>query len=214
MSKTCARRCGITLVALLLSLTASTTTVATTETRPKTSSATTAAAANGEVAKVDKPQDRHNNLVSAATTPTTTTNGASDQDKVKKSQRVRLLQDETSCVTAGCGTTGTCSDSIDLGCDAPDEFVCEHDWPGYNVCESPPVSTMQPCWMWALDDGVALNEISIPATHDTMSKGSSACLQDGIGDLVYTQVRVCVYLDAQYPVGCTGYHTRMMTSRP
>lgn len=93
------------------------------------------------------------------------------------------------CVTAGCATSGTCNDSIKLGCTVPSELVCEHRWPAYNVCESPPVSSMLPCWMAAVDGSLTLNAISFPGTHDTMAKGSSACLQEGIGDLVYTQVR-------------------------
>ena len=93
-------------------------------------------------------------------------------------------------VTGGCATLGTCNDGGYEGdCAAPDSLVCEHQLPGLNVCESPPTSAMLPCWMSEIDGSLRLNQISIPGTHNTMAKGISACLQEGRGNYVHTQVK-------------------------
>lgn len=103
----------------------------------------------------------------------------------------RAAQEVGCGVTGGCATLDTCgSDSSDADCAAPDSYVCEHQLPGLSVCESPPVASMQPCWMSGLDGALKLNQISLPGTHDTMSKGISACLQEGLANYVHTQVRV------------------------
>ena len=103
-------------------------------------------------------------------------------------RRAARLQAECG-VTGGCATLDTCNDDDYAGnCDTPARYVCEHQLPGLNVCESPPLETMLPCWMSSLDDGLSLSEISIPGTHDTMDKGSSSCLQSGSGNYIHTQV--------------------------
>eukprot|EP00752_Nemacystus_decipiens_P008882 g7927.t1 len=95
---------------------------------------------------------------------------------------------QTCGVTGGCATLGACNDGGYEGdCAARDSFVCEHQLPGLNVCESPPASAMFPCWMEGVDGSLRLNQISIPGTHNTMAKGISACLQEGLGNYVHTQ---------------------------
>eukprot|EP00903_Cladosiphon_okamuranus_P010417 g9853.t1 len=91
-------------------------------------------------------------------------------------------------VAGGCAALGTCDDGGYEGdCAAPGSLVCEHQLPGLNVCESPPMSAMLPCWMSGIDGSLRLNQISIPGTHNTMAKGISACLQEGRGNYVHTQ---------------------------
>ncbi|CAN0294317.1 unnamed protein product [Ectocarpus sp. 8 AP-2014] len=106
-----------------------------------------------------------------------------------QSRDARRAVQELGCgVTGACATLDTCgSDSSDADCAAPDSYVCEHKLPGLSVCESPPVASMQPCWMSGLDGALRLNQISLPGTHDTMSKGISACLQEGLANYVHTQ---------------------------
>lgn len=106
--------------------------------------------------------------------------------------RRAALQEESCGVTGGCATADSCNDDgLDGDCAVPAAFVCEHQLPGLSVCESPPLAAMLPCWMSAIDGTLTLSEISIPGTHDTMAKGSSACHQDGLANLVHTQV--CTY---------------------
>lgn len=105
-----------------------------------------------------------------------------------------LLRRLQACgVADGCATLGTCNDGGYEGdCAAPGSLVCEHQLPGLNVCESPPTSAMLPCWMSEIDGSLRLNQISLPGTHNTMAKGISACLQEGRGNYVHTQV--CMYV--------------------
>lgn len=105
--------------------------------------------------------------------------------------RQAVLQEESCGVTGGCATTDLCNDDgLDVECAVPAAFVCEHQLPGLSVCESPLLAAMLPCWMSSIDGTLTLSEISIPGTHNTMAKGSTACFQDGLANIVYTQVRV------------------------
>lgn len=135
--------------------------------------------------------------VVAVTTPATVT-AASGLETPRRAMetphrpRARRLQDTSTCtgVTAGCATDDSCNDDgeVDSTCPDPTSYVCEAQLPGLNACESPPLDSMLPCWMSDLEGTLALNEISIPATHNTMAKGISACFQDGQTDLIHTQV--------------------------
>lgn len=121
--------------------------------------------------------------VMVATAPVTVT-AASVMETPRRGAR---LQEDT-CVTAGCATDDSCNDDdADTTCTTPASYVCAAQLPGLNVCESPELDAMLPCWMSDLEGTLALNEISIPATHDTMAKGVSACFQEGQGGFVFTQ---------------------------
>lgn len=126
----------------------------------------------------------------AAAPVTVTATGAMETPR-----RGARLQD-TCGVTAGCATDDSCTDDdADTTCTIPASYVCAAQLPGLNVCESPELDAMLPCWMSSLEGTLALNEISIPATHDTMAKGVSACFQEGQGNLVFTQVcYICLHL--------------------
>lgn len=101
----------------------------------------------------------------------------------------RTLQAAACGVTGGCGTLDTCNDEgYEVECAIPISYVCEHQLPGLSVCESPPVSSMLPCWMSEVDGALSLNQISLPGTHDTMAKGITACLREGVANHVHTQV--------------------------
>lgn len=126
-------------------------------------------------------------VVTAAATAAAAAASAAPSPPLHGDGVVRHLQ---ACgITGGCATLGTCDDSGYEGdCAAPDSLVCESQLPGLNICESPPTSTMLPCWMSEIDGSLRLNQISLPGTHNTMAKGISACLQEGRGNPIHTQV--------------------------
>lgn len=133
------------------------------------------------------------------------TSGHDDAYRYPRRRRRRLQTEDCDGVTGGCATLGTCNeDGYEADCAAPNSYVCEHQLPGLNICESPPLSAMLPCWMSGVDGALRLNQISIPGTHDTMAKGVSACLQSGLANYVHTQVCVCVRTRKREEMGKEG----------
>ncbi|CAN0114685.1 unnamed protein product [Scytosiphon promiscuus] len=123
------------------------------------------------------------------TPPLSTLNADGSAPRPGGARRTLQAASAAECgVTGGCETLGTCNDEgYEVDCAIPDSYACEHQMPGLSICESPPLSAMLPCWMSEVDGALRLNQISLPGTHDTMAKGMTACLREGLANHIHTQ---------------------------